>query len=532
MLLAFGAVLVGFLSFAVGLFSGVYRNGLFDVAFAAKSALLPPEPDGPPGAVELDLSDRGLVDSTLLPLRRTDFVITDEEGAPVALAAVVAGEGGEAIVLDQQGRLFRLAGPGCTGADCITRIGRLLRPDGATMDDSYDMVSVAGADGIAFYVAYGREDSDGAFKRLAVSRFALPADAGAETEVTLDAPLFETRKFSLANGHAWRSAGGAMVHDPRDDSLVVTVGDFSINGFANAYEGPVPPAQSDDSDLGKILRIDRATGSATVLSKGHRNPQGLALSEGGELVSTEHALKGGDEINAIAPGGNYGWPYVSLGAVYGTYAFPQKPRDPDAVHGGYVPPVVAYLPSPGIGAAIFVEDFQPAWDGDLLVATLKARSLMRVRRWDTGNYTEQIYMGERIRDLEIVAGRLVLATDSGKIVVLVPVENPELALTETGLNTNLNAVSTCGSCHNLNYPVSTEYAPHLRDVAGRRIASADDYDGYSDALLARGDEDWTIDTLESYLRSPQDFAPGTTMPDPELSEADLAEILGSLALLR
>lgn len=523
---------VASLTFCIGFYSALRKNVVFDSIVKTVRYLKPTVADASAPELRLDMSDRTLLDTTLLPFHRTDINVTAVEGGILPIAAVVADQGDEAIVLGDEGSLLRLRTDACADSGCARNIGQLTRADGTRIDDIYDMMRIE-VDGRAeWYVAYGQLDRTGYSKALVISRVDLGTDDDEDRLIRVEPPFFKARPFSLQNGHAKRAAGGALSYDPRDDSIIVTVGDFSLNGIANDYAGDIPPPQSADSDLGKILRVDRKTGDSRIISSGHRNPQGLSMSSGGELISTEHAPKGGDEINLIADGRNYGWPNVSMGTVYGTYEFPQKPLVEGKEHGGYTPPISAFLPSPGIGAIIHAEDFNPAWDGDLIAATLKARSLFRVRRWETGSYTEQVYIGDRIRDLDIAGGNLVLGTDSGKVILLSPVENIELARTEIGLNTNLNALSNCGSCHNLNYPSSTPGAPHLRNLLGRNIASASDFPGYSDALKSRGEDVWTEESLEAFLRDPQSFAQGTAMPKLDLTDAEISELMTQIKLLR
>ncbi len=523
---------IALMFFGIGFYSGFRKNVVFDMIVKSARYLQPVEPVTQAPEKLLDMTDRALLDSTLLPLRRTDIQVSTTAGEPLPLLAVSPAEQDGTIVIGADGTLFRLPAEDCTDAGCVQQIGRLVRPDGTALDDIYDMLSVKTEGGREWFVSYGQEDRAGYNKAFVISRFTLPDGTDEERLHKVEPPLFESTSFSLRNGHAPRSAGGEMVYDPATDSLIVTIGDYSLNGISNTYSGPLPPSQSPDSDLGKTLRVSRTDGSSEIISMGHRNPQGLSISSRGEVIATEHGPKGGDEINLIEDGRNYGWPNVSMGAVYNTYSFPEKPLEAGQIHGGYTPPILAFLPSPGIGAVAHIEGFDPVWDGDLMVATLKARSLIRVRRWPGGNYAEQIYIGDRIRDLAFIGGALVLATDSGKIIRLRPVEELALARTETGLTTNLNALSECGACHNLNYPVSTADAPHLRDILGRSIASASDYTGYSAALQAMAGTPWDAAALESFLRAPQKFAPGTSMPDLQLSDTQIKELMSQLPLLR
>lgn len=80
--------------------------------------------------------------------------------------------------------------------------------------------------------------------------------------------------------------------------------------------GEAALAQISNVDNGAIVRIRKDGSGYTQISKGHRNPQGLAKDENGQLFDTEHGAKGGDEVNEIHPGTNYGWPIISYGVNY------------------------------------------------------------------------------------------------------------------------------------------------------------------------------------------------------------------------
>ncbi len=109
--------------------------------------------------------------------------------------------------------------------------------------------------------------------------------------------------------------------------LLLTLGDMGRDG----RHGP-PLAQQKNNDYGKILRLD-GNGGAEVLSRGHRNPQGLVQTARGQLWATEHGPSGGDELNFIRPGANYGWPFVTYGNDYGKNFWPLAPEAQD--HGAY-----------------------------------------------------------------------------------------------------------------------------------------------------------------------------------------------------
>lgn len=145
------------------------------------------------------------------------------------------------------------------------------------------------------------------------------------------------------------------------------------------------------------------------------------------------------------------------------------------------------MPNPGISAVIHVEGFHPAWDGSLMVTSLRGQTLLRVRRWDTGNYVEPIYIGDRIRDIDIIS-RKWSATDGSKLILLDPIKGQETSgPTQAQIQRNVTALESCGACHNVISATSTNNAPYLLNIVGRRIASASDFTHYQRRPARRGD---------------------------------------------
>lgn len=160
----------------------------------------------------------------------------------------------------------------------------------------------------------------------------------------------------------------------RQGRLLYTIGD----------RGAMSAAQDLASPLGKIHRVNddgtapadnpfvgRAGALATVWSYGHRNPQGLAWEPGtGRLWSSEHGPNGGDEVNVILPGHNYGWPIVSMGMQGGVTTGSAPDMDD---------PVVSFTPSIGpSGMTFYTGDRFPGWRGtSLFLASLVGQQLLR-----------------------------------------------------------------------------------------------------------------------------------------------------------
>lgn len=191
------------------------------------------------------------------------------------------------------------------------------------------------------------------------------------------------------------------------------------------------PAQDPASDLGKIIRLSAdgqpvAAGPwasaggrrATHWTMGHRNPLGLAFAPDGRLWSTEMGPEGGDELNLIEPGRNYGWPLASYGSHYGGEDIP----DPHASR-NFVEPKAWWNPSisPG-GLLIYSGALFPGWTGDALIPALSGEALIRVDiTGDRARKADQWPMGQRIRAVdEGPRGEIYLLEDAGRLVRLEP----------------------------------------------------------------------------------------------------------------
>ena len=202
-------------------------------------------------------------------------------------------------------------------------------------------------------------------------------------------------------------SGGRMVRNG-NETILVSVGDHQFDGFYDDQAVSMDPAW----DLGKLVEVNIRTGASRHFAVGLRNPQGLVIAPDGRVWETEHGPQGGDEINLMIDGQNYGWPIVTYGMAYG---FPPRnwPANPEAgSHDGYTRPRFAFVPSIGIGA-LMVPDPQefPNWKGSLLLCSLKANTLYVLKtEGDDIVYAEPIPMdGYRLRDIaKLPDGRLAI----------------------------------------------------------------------------------------------------------------------------
>jgi glucose/arabinose dehydrogenase len=197
-----------------------------------------------------------------------------------------------------------------------------------------------------------------------------------------------------------------------DGSVLLSVGDMGFH-----YGG----------DNGRILEVRLSDGTANVFAMGVRNPQGLFVDDASGLVfETEHGPRGGDEINTIRQGTDYGWPRVTYGTNY-TAVDDASVIDTCLTkcgdHTGYELPVFAFVPSIGISNLIRYPEAGGEfhrWRGDLLVGSLRAQTLFRLKYLEGRViFAEPIHIGERIRDIALLPnGSIALKTDSQQLLVL------------------------------------------------------------------------------------------------------------------
>jgi len=222
--------------------------------------------------------------------------------------------------------------------------------------------------------------------------------------------IFRASQYVDGNGHY----SGRIAFSPDGRYL------FFTNGERQKFD----PAQDPKSTLGKVLRLNLdgtpAAGNPlaakgfhpAVWSYGHRNLLGIAFDKDGRLWEQEMGPKGGDEVNLIKPGLNYGYPRVSNGSHYDGRDIPDhKAGD------GYEAPKLWWNPviSPA-GLAYYSGDLFPQWKGSLFIGGLSSQALIRVKLdGDNASKADQWDMGARIREVEQGPdGALWLLEDGGR----------------------------------------------------------------------------------------------------------------------
>lgn len=220
--------------------------------------------------------------------------------------------------------------------------------------------------------------------------------------------------------------GGRLVAN-NDGTLFVTVGDR----FTERDK-----AQDLSADNGKIVRINtdgsipkgnpfasRKGARGEIWTLGHRNPEGLAIRPSdGSLWDVEHGAKGGDEINIVKPGHNYGWPVITYGVDYSGEKIGEGHAKP-----GMDQPVYYWDPSIApSGMAFYTGDLFPQWKGNLFIGALKFKDVRRLVMKGDRIVGEEVLLSnlnERIRDIrQGPDGALYILTDNakGRILKLVP----------------------------------------------------------------------------------------------------------------
>ena len=274
-----------------------------------------------------------------------------------------------------------------------------------------------------YYVTYERYDPKDDVVRFVISK--IKKSDRNWTDI-YQSPKLDATYFAMGDG-------GKMAF--KQGRLYFTVGDFSLDRINNLPSDVAP--QNKNLPWGKINYIDIKDNSFHYYSLGHRNPKGLLFLKDGRLLSSENGPQGGDEINLIQQGKNYGWPYESYGTLYGTGFGRYKDALPPVKNerykssilikfglispkqSVYETPIFAFIPSISPTALVQIKDFDINWDDDLLLGSLRAMSLFHIKLIDDRVvYSEPILLGKRIRDLKQSYKKFILLTDDNSLIIV------------------------------------------------------------------------------------------------------------------
>lgn len=221
--------------------------------------------------------------------------------------------------------------------------------------------------------------------------------------------------------------GSRLLFAP-DGTLYITLGDrYSLRDEAQNlanHLGTVVRLKDDGSVPEDNPFVDKPDGRPEIFSYGHRNSQGIALRPGtGEIWEHEHGPRGGDEVNILKPGANYGWPKITYGIDYSGAIISDKTEAP-----GLEQPIVYWVPSIApSGMAFYDGDQFPQWRGNLFVGALAGSHLRRLTLDGDRIVDQEVLLdglGERIRDVRAGSdGSLYIVTDdpvNGRVLKLEP----------------------------------------------------------------------------------------------------------------
>lgn len=356
-------------------------------------------------------------------LASAERVVASEAG-PLRVVTVATGlespwglaflPDGRLLVSEQPGRLRIVSADGQLSAPLAGVPAVHARGQGGLLDV---VVGPDFASDRRIYFSYAEPTEGGA--RTAVARAQLDVD-GLRIEAV---EVIFAQNEDPSGRHHW----GSRLVFGGDGSLYVTLGDrFQYRD----------QAQTVDNHFGKVVRINpdgsvpddnpfvgRADALPDIWSYGHRNIQGATLHPvTGALWAHEHGPQGGDEVNIVKGGANYGWPEITYGREYVTGFRIGEGVERDDIE----PPVHQWTPSIApSGMAFYTGDAFPQWQGNLFVGALRGQSLSRLVLKDGQVVHEErllTELGSRIRDVrDGPDGRLYVLDDSnGRILRLEP----------------------------------------------------------------------------------------------------------------
>ncbi|WP_198683837.1 PQQ-dependent sugar dehydrogenase [Peristeroidobacter agariperforans] len=315
-----------------------------------------------------------------------------------------------------------------------------------------------------------------------------------------------------------------------------------------------PAAQQLDSHIGKIIRIHRDGSVPTdnpflrspgalpeIWSIGHRVPMGLYEDRAaGTIWEVEAGPRGGDELNILKAGRNYGWPKATWGFDYsGALVAPTQ------TNAGFEDPTLVWTPSITPTSIVrYQGEIYPQWQGDYFIGSLTGKALMRVRINEGKVLLQErllIDLNERIRTIAVGPDHhLYVLTDhhNGRILRINPGAPPEAlesriarplpqpAFTDRSPVPGNAAigkqafVEACAACHSVGtFIQGGRVGPDLAGVYGRKAGAQKNF-AYSSAM-ANWQHDWDYKSLNAFLIDPAAYLPGTAMSAAPIVDAEL-----------
>ncbi|MGI1661830.1 PQQ-dependent sugar dehydrogenase [Palleronia sp. KMU-117] len=304
---------------------------------------------------------------------------------PWGLAFLPGGEaGGGALVTERDGRLLLLRDGRATPVAGLPEVA--ASGQGGLLDV---MVPRDFAQTREVFLSFAQPQAGGAGTALAVGR--LSQDGGRLEDLRVI--------FEMTGGNSGGRHFGSRIVEAPDGTIFLTIGDRGDGMLAQVlsrHNGSVLRLNRDGSVPADNPFVDVAGARPEIWSYGHRNPQGAALDLQGNLWIHEHGARGGDEVNRIRRGANYGWPVISYGRHYSGGRIGEGTEKP-----GMEQPAFYWDPSIAPSGMLFYSGrLWPEWRGDIFVGSLNSDLVIRLdgetvreaERWDSPETT-------RVRDI-------------------------------------------------------------------------------------------------------------------------------------
>jgi glucose/arabinose dehydrogenase len=318
--------------------------------------------------------------------------------------------GGDMLVTERPGRLR------------IVRSGKLLPTPVAGVPE----VFARGQGGLLDVVPH----PNFATNKLVYISYSKPQAAGQSTTAVIRArfendKLTDVKEVFLADTKGAPGHYGSRLAFDKDGFLFITVGERQVAPSGNLEAHPAQDITNHHGTINRIFDdgrvptdnpfVDKPNAKHEIWSYGHRNPQGLVIHPTtGDIWATEHGPQGGDELNLIKRGANYGWPVIGFGVNYGSGNIIHSSTRKQ----GMEQPVNVWVPSIGTsGLMLYSGDKFPAWKGSLFVGGLVGEQLVRVSlTGQTAQVADILVRNQgRIRDVrQGLDGLIYLAIDNSK----------------------------------------------------------------------------------------------------------------------
>ncbi|WP_420863565.1 PQQ-dependent sugar dehydrogenase [Algirhabdus cladophorae] len=269
---------------------------------------------------------------------------------------------GSVLVTERDGRLLHAKNGEVNVIKGLPRIA--VQGQGGLLDV---MVPRDFAQSSEVFFSFSKKQGRGAGTALAVAEF--DANQGRLRNVRV---IFELAQGSTGGRHF-----GSRIVEARDGSLFLTIGDRGDRPSAqdlSVQNGSVVRVNRDGTVPASNPFVDQSEAQPHIWSYGHRNPQGAALDNAGNLWVVEHGAKGGDEVNRITKGANFGWPVISYGEHYSGAKIGEG-----TAKAGMQQPEFYWDPSIApSGMMIYSGALWPEWKGSMFVGSLKFDYISRL----------------------------------------------------------------------------------------------------------------------------------------------------------